>query len=140
MKFCFALASLVAIADWVGFLRLPALASPPADVSVCYMQTADHRLLNLDRLCQQPPGTVAIRRLTYHRNLISGQIENRSGQVAYGVQVHYQVVGQSGNVIEQNAVEVNPPTLQPGQTATFETVVPGRSRLHNPYLTWRDRL
>jgi hypothetical protein len=115
-------------------------AQATVDFPICYMQTTDNQLVDLTQLCEPRPGTVTLKRLTYNSNLVLGQVENQSQQTAHGVRVSYQVVGKNSSLIEENSVEVIPSTLAPGAIATFETVLPARSRLQNTRVVWSDRL
>jgi hypothetical protein len=123
-------------------LKIQAISPARAtvDLPICYMQTTDNQMVDLTQLCEPGPGTVTIKRLTYNSNLVLGQVENQSQQTAHGVRVSYQVVGKNRSLIEENSVEVIPSTLAPGAIATFETVLPARSRLQNTRVVWSDRL
>lgn len=114
----------------IAELRRSGSNSPPPDAFVCYWQTTDGRVLNLNHLCQssQHP-KVIVREITYHGNVATGQVVNLSNQSIYRLRVSYTVQLVTNQIVEQASIDTNPSVLSPGQTAAFMTVLPAGAKL-----------
>jgi len=108
------------------------------DEPFCYIKTPDGKTLNLGKLCEkQPPsGTsqtcipganisakVSIAAANYDGNFFSGQVLNQGCKTIKNVKVNYEVLDESGNLIDNGFIDAEPVTLAPGQSATFRGAV-----------------
>jgi hypothetical protein len=116
---------------------------------LCYMQTGDGRVLNLDRLCgSQPNGQsqlqalpqlsqdLIISELRNDNGRIVGRVVNQTGQVTDLVRVNYEVVDANGGMVENTTTYTQPPTLEPGQSATFQIMPPSGATARMTAIEW----
>ena len=109
------------------------------DLPLCFFQTKEGRIVNLERLCSSASSpTVIISRLSSDANFVNGQVINRSQKTVYNVKVNYKVLSEDGS-IEEQSIDVDPPILSPNQMATFETVIPAGGTLNRTSVTWDKR-
>ena len=108
------------------------------DEPFCYMRTPDGQTVELGKLCEKPPslGTsktcisgsniaakVSIAATNYDGNFFSGQVLNQGCKTIKNVKVNYEVLDESGNLIDNGFIYAEPVTLAPGQSATFRGAV-----------------
>ncbi|HAA27449.1 MAG TPA: hypothetical protein DCE56_06880 [Cyanobacteria bacterium UBA8553] len=96
------------------------------------MQTANGTTLNLSRLCENKPQPqpivkteVVISHVDYEDNFLIGNVVNKSSKTVHQARVNYEIIGENGSVMARGAMSTEPPTLRPGQTAKFQTLMPG---------------
>lgn len=133
LKVALATASIFLIADTASSQRTTVSSNSPMlsrlDTSelVCYMQTANGMTVNLSSLCGKKPkvqSEVAISHIGYEDNFLIGRVVNKSSKTVYQARVNYEVIGENSSVIARGAISTEPRTLSPGQTATFQTLMP----------------
>ena len=108
------------------------------DEPFCYMRTPDGKTVDLGKLCEKQPalGTsqtcipgsnmaakVSIAATNYDGNFFSGQVLNLGCKIIKNVKVNYEVLDESGNLIDNGFIFAQPVTLAPGQSATFRGAV-----------------
>jgi len=104
------------------------------DEPFCYMKTPDGKTVDLGKLCEKQPslGTsqtcipglniaakVSIKATNYDGNFFSGQVLNQGCKIIKNVKVNYEVLDESGNLIDNGFIYAEPVTLAPGQSAAF---------------------
>ncbi|MEG4581215.1 FxLYD domain-containing protein [Microcoleus sp. MON1_C5] len=104
------------------------------DEPFCYMKTPDGKTVDLGKLCEKQPslGTsqtcipgatiaaqVSIAATNYDGNVFSGQVLNQGCKIIKNVKVNYEVLDESGNLIDNGFIYAEPVTLAPGQSAAF---------------------
>ncbi|MEG4089898.1 FxLYD domain-containing protein [Microcoleus sp. Pol12B4] len=104
------------------------------DEPFCYMKTPDGKTVDLGKLCEKQPslGTsqtcisgsniaekVSIKTTNYDGNFFSGQVLNQGCKIIKNVKVNYEVLDESGNLIDNGFIYAKPVTLAPGQSAAF---------------------
>jgi hypothetical protein len=110
----------------------------PIDEPFCYMKTPDGKTVNLGKLCEKPPvsGTsptcitganmaakVSIAQANYDGKIFSGKVFNQGCQIIKNVKVNYEVLDESGNLIDNGFIDAQPATLAPGESAAFRGAV-----------------
>src|SRR6476469_6971284 len=110
----------------------------PVDEPFCYMKTPDGKTVDLGKLCEKQPASgtaqtcipgsnitakVSIAAANYDGNFFSGQVLNRGCKTIKNVKVNYEVLDESGNLIDNGFIFAEPVTLAPGQSATFRGAV-----------------
>ncbi|HAJ63022.1 MAG TPA: hypothetical protein DCP31_30465 [Cyanobacteria bacterium UBA8543] len=110
----------------------PVVSNSDTNDLVCYMQTANGTTLNLSRLCENKPQPqpivkteVVISHVDYEDNFLIGNVVNKSSKTVHQARVNYEIIGENGSVMARGAMSTEPPTLRPGQTAKFQTLMPG---------------
>jgi hypothetical protein len=79
------------------------------DEPFCYIKTPDGKTVDLGKLCDG--------------NFLSGQVLNQGCKTIKNVKVNYEVLDESGNLIDNGFIYAEPVTLAPGQSATFRGAV-----------------
>ncbi|MEG4851387.1 FxLYD domain-containing protein [Microcoleus sp. B5-D4] len=110
----------------------------PVDEPFCYMKTPDGKTVDLGKLCDKQPASgtaktcipgsniaakVSIAAANYDGNFFSGQVLNQGCKTIKNVKVNYEVLDESGNLIDNGFIFAQPVTLAPGQSATFRGAV-----------------
>ncbi|MEG4204218.1 FxLYD domain-containing protein [Microcoleus sp. Pol7_A1] len=110
----------------------------PIDEPFCYIKTPDGKTVDLGKLCAKQPASgtsqtcipgsnisakVSIAAATYDGNFFSGQVINRGCKIIKNVKVNYEVLDESGNLIDNGFIDAEPVTLAPGQSAVFRGAV-----------------
>lgn len=108
------------------------------DEQFCYMKTPDGKTVDLGKLCEKQPslGTsqtcitgsniaakVSIAVTNYDGNFFSGQVLNQGCKTIKNVKVNYEVLDESGNLIDNGFIYAEPVTLAPGESAAFRGAV-----------------
>lgn len=106
----------------------------PVDEPFCYMKTPDGKTVDLGKLCEKQPASgtsqtcipgsnmaakVSITATNYDGNFFIGQVLNQGCKIIKNVKVNYEVLDESGNLIDNGFIYAEPVTLAPGQSATF---------------------
>ncbi|MEG4859181.1 FxLYD domain-containing protein [Microcoleus sp. K1-B6] len=104
------------------------------DEPFCYMKTPDGKTVDLGKLCEKQPasgtsqtcipgsniaGKVSIAATNYDGKFFSGQVLNQGCKTIKNVKVNYEVLDESGNLIDNGFIFAQPVTLAPGQSAAF---------------------
>ena len=111
------------------------------DEPFCYMKTPDGKIVNLGNLCKKKPGSinsqtcipgsniaakVSITNVNYDGIFFSGKIINQGCKIVKNLKVNYEVLDESGNLIDNGFIEAQPVAIEPGKSATFRgSVVAG---------------
>lgn len=121
------------------------IAIASADELLCYMQTADGRTLNLDKLCRQqslpnaPVNSkgVQITAVNYDGKSIRGQVTNLNNKPVKSVKVNYEVLDNNGNIIDAGYVDVQNANIPPGEAVSFQGNInyPG-AKVATTFVTW----
>ncbi len=118
------------------------MSSSDTDEPVCYMQTVDGSTLNLSNLCEKKlkvKTEVVISHVGYEDNFIIGRVVNKSSKTVYQARVNVEVIGKNGSVVGRGAISTEPPNLRPGQTATFQTLMPdGGNDVRTTSVEWDE--
>jgi type 1 fimbria pilin len=108
------------------------------DEPFCYMKTSDGKIVNLGNLCEKKPGSinsqncipganiaakVSITNVNYDGIFLSGKIINQGCKIVKNVKVNYEVLDESGNLIDNGFIEAQPVAIEPGKSATFRGAV-----------------
>ncbi|MEG4346802.1 FxLYD domain-containing protein [Microcoleus sp. A003_D6] len=106
----------------------------PVDEPFCYMKTPDGKTVDLGKLCEKSPNSetsqnciagsnisakVSIAAANYDGNFFSGKVVNQGCKTIKNVKVNYEVLDESGNLIDNGFIDAEPVTLAPGQSAAF---------------------
>lgn len=106
----------------------------PVDEPFCYMKTPDGKTVDLGKLCEKQPASgtaqtcipgsniaakVSIAAANYDGNFFSGQVRNQGCKTIKNIKVNYEVLDESGNLIDNGFIYAEPVTLAPGQSAAF---------------------
>lgn len=109
---------------------------------VCYMETVDGSTLNLSNLCGkklQNKTEVVISHVGYEDNFLIGRVVNKSSKTVYQARVNVEVIGKNGSVVGRGAISTEPANLSPGQTATFQTLMPnGGNDVRTTSVEWDE--
>jgi len=129
-----------------------AVENPEVDVPLCYMQTPDGRTLDLVNMCGQEntpstqkvctwetnAGKVSIANSSYDGNFLIGQVLNQTCKNLKYIKVNYEVLDESGNIIDNGFIYAQPVNVEPGQSASFRgAVVPG-AKVQATHLDWSE--
>ncbi len=136
---------------WIIVL-LPILQSPAIATEsdfVCYMQTSDHRILDLTNLCQKTKtaipikddlyAEVAVSELSYDRGSIRGQITNQTGKTVRSATVNYAIVDAQGKELDSGSFN-SEHTIAPGASIPFQTGVHSypNAKVQITSVDWQD--
>ena len=108
--------------------KYPVVPSSDTGQLVCYMQTVDGKTLNLSSLCGKKTNVqsqLLLSGVVYEDDNMIGHVINKSNQTIYQARVNYEVIGENDSVIDRGTLATDPPTLSPGQMATFQAFLPG---------------
>ena len=122
------------LANSTNFIAQSSLIDEP----FCYLKTPDGRIVDLGKLCKKQPdlGTsqtcipganiaakVSIVATNYDGNFLSGKAINQGCKIIKNVKVNYEVLDESGNLIDNGFINTQPVTLAPGESAAFRGAV-----------------
>ncbi len=108
------------------------------DEPFCYLKTPDGRIVDLGKLCEKQPASgtsqtclpgsniaakVSIAAANYDGNFFSGKVFNQGCKIIKNVKVNYEVLDESGNLIDNGFINTQPVTLAPGESAAFRGAV-----------------
>ncbi|MEG4319134.1 MULTISPECIES: FxLYD domain-containing protein [unclassified Microcoleus] len=108
------------------------------DEPFCYMKTPDGKTVDLGKLCEKPPtpkttqtcitganmaAKVSIAQANYDGNFLSGKVFNQGCKTIKNVKVNYEVLDESGNLIDNGFINAQPATIAPGESAAFRGAV-----------------
>jgi hypothetical protein len=108
------------------------------DEPFCYMKTPDGKTVDLGKLCDKPPvsessqtciaganmaAKVSIAQANYDGKIFSGKVLNQGCKTIKNVKVNYEVLDESGNLIDNGFIDAQPATLAPGESAAFRGAV-----------------
>ena len=116
----------------------PLAKNPPIDEPFCYLKTPDGRIVDLGKLCEKQPASgisqtcipganiaakVSIVAANYDGKIFSGKVFNQGCKTIKNVKVNYEVLDESGNLIDNGFIDAQPATLAPGESAAFRGAV-----------------
>jgi hypothetical protein len=55
---------------------------------------------------------------------MSGRVVNNTGKTLHDAKVNFEVIGENGSVVDEGVIYTDQQTLNPGQTASFNTFMP----------------
>ena len=108
------------------------------DEPFCYLKTPDGKIVDLGKLCEKQPASgtsqtcisganiaakVSIVATNYDGNFFSGKAINQGCKIINNVKVNYEVLDESGNLIDNGFINTQPVTLAPGESAAFRGAV-----------------
>jgi len=108
------------------------------DEPFCYMKTPDGKTVDLGKLCEKSPNSetsqtcitgsnisakLSIAGANYDGSFFSGQVINQGCKTIKNVKVNYEVLDESGNLIDNGFIDAQPATIAPGESATFRGAV-----------------
>lgn len=124
------------------------------DVPLCYMQAPDGSRINLDALCGQDRATdtspgkpctakiaaadLAIAGVNYSGDLLTGQVTNKTCKTVKYLKVNYEVLDETGNVIDSGFMYAQPSTVPPGQSASFRGQVAKGAKVQATHVDWSE--
>ncbi len=122
------------------------------DVPVCYMQTPEGKQVNLTRLCgttsrqntaqscatEVNAKAVPIMDVNYTRNILTGQVQNKTCEILKYIKVNYEVLDEAGNTIDNGYIYAEPLMLKPGEVASFRGIVTSGATVQTTHLDWLD--
>lgn len=118
--------------------------SPIIDEPFCYIKTTDGKIVDLGRLCEKRPASgttqtcipssniaakVSIAAANYDGNFFSGQVLNQGCKIIKNIKVNYEVLDESGNLIDNGFIDTQPVTIAPGESAIFRGAVVAGSQV-----------
>jgi hypothetical protein len=141
--------------------NLPLLAEPAnlvaqnseIDEPFCYIKTPDGRTVNLGNLCGKQPASrtsqtciagnnisakMSIASANYDGNFLSGQVINQGCKIVNNVKVNYEVLDESGNLIDSGFIEAQPVAVAPGQSAAFRGPVVAGAKVRATHADGRE--
>lgn len=110
----------------------------PIDEPFCYMTTPDGKIVDLGKLCDKRPASgtsqtcipgsniaakVSITNVNYDGNFLSGQVVNQGCKIVKNIKVNYEVLDESGNLIDNGFIDAQPVAIEPGKSAAFRGAV-----------------
>jgi hypothetical protein len=108
------------------------------DEPFCYMKTPDGKTVDLGKLCEKLPtpktaqtcvaganmaAKISIAQANYDGKIFSGKVFNQGCKTIKNVKVNYEVLDESGNLIDSGFIDAQPATLAPGESAAFRGAV-----------------
>ncbi|MBE9184338.1 hypothetical protein IQ270_06280 [Microcoleus sp. LEGE 07076] len=108
------------------------------DEPFCYMKTPDGKTVDLGKLCEKPPASgtsqtcitgsnmaakVSITQANYDGKIFSGKVFNQGCKIIKNVKVNYEVLDESGSLIDNGFIDAQPATIAPGESAAFRGAV-----------------
>ncbi len=118
------------------------------DEPFCYLKTPDGRIVDLGKLCEKQPNSetsqtciaganiaakVSIAQANYDGNFFSGKVLNQGCKIIKNVKVNYEVLDESGNLIDNGFIDAQPATIAPGESATFRGAVVAGAKVQATY-------
>ncbi|PSB46009.1 hypothetical protein C7B67_20815 [filamentous cyanobacterium Phorm 6] len=118
------------------------------DEPFCYLKTPDGRIVDLGKLCEKQPnsetsqtcisganiaGKVSIAAANYDGNFFSGKVLNQGCKIIKNVKVNYEVLDESGNLIDNGFMYTQPVSLAPGESAAFRGAVVAGAKVRATY-------
>ncbi len=132
----------------------PAIPNWEFDVPLCYMQAPDGRRINLDKLCGQErsPDASAVKPCTekiaaadlpiasvnYSGDFLTGQVKNNTCKTVKYLKVNYEVLDETGNIIDSGFIYAQPSTVPPGQSASFRGQVAKGAKVQATHVDWSE--
>ena len=129
------------------------LLSLPIDPPVCYLETPDGTIRNLESLCRSQPNApsnslscprqnpaiaVQICNVNYDGNSLSGSVTNHSDRRVKNVKVNYQVLDAAGNLIDNGYIAVSESAIAPGASAQFHGIIMAGEMVETTYAEWSN--
>ena len=126
----------------------PIAQNSPIDEPFCYLKTPDGRIVDLGKLCEKQPASrtsqtcipganiaakVSIASVNYDGNFFSGKVINQGCKIVKNVKVNYEVLDESGNLIDNGFINTQPITLAPGESAAFRGAVVAGAKVRATY-------
>ncbi len=108
--------------------------NPEIDEPFCYMRTTDGKTVDLGKLCENKTplrtsqsciaganiaAKLSINNVNYDGIFLSGNIINKGCKIVNNLKVNYQVLDDSGNLIDNGFIYTQPVRVEPGKSATF---------------------
>ena len=118
------------------------------DEPFCYLKTPDGKIVDLGKLCEKQPASgtsqtcipganiaakLSIVATNYEGNFFSGKAINQGCKIINNVKVNYEVLDESGNLIDNGFINTQPITLAPGESAAFRGVVVAGAQVRATY-------
>ena len=118
------------------------------DEPFCYLKTPDGKIVDLGKLCEKQPASgtsqtcipganiaakLSIVATNYDGNFFSGKAINQGCKIINNVKVNYEVLDESGNLIDNGFINTQPITLAPGESAAFRGVVVAGTQVRATY-------
>jgi ABC-type ATPase with predicted acetyltransferase domain len=135
------------------FANNVAMENSELDVPLCYMQTPDGKTVDLVNMCGQKNNDansptvcntnsnnakVSIANYNYDGNLLRGNVINSTCKTVKYIKVNYEVLDQSGNLIDNGFIYAQPVNVEPGQSASFRGAVASGAKVQATHLDWQD--
>ncbi len=126
----------------------PIVQNSLIDEPFCYLKTPDGRIVDLGKLCEKQPASgtsqtcipgsniaakVSIIAANYDGNFFSGKAINQGCKIIKNVKVNYEVLDESGNLIDNGFINTQPITLAPGESAAFRGAVVAGAKVRATY-------
>ena len=118
------------------------------DEPFCYLKTPDGKIVDLGKLCEKQPASgtsqtcipganiaakLSIVATNYDGNFLSGKAINQGCKIIKNVKVNYEVLDESGNLIDNGFINTQPVTLAPGESAAFRGAVVAGDQVRATY-------
>lgn len=132
----------------------PTLPNWEFDVPFCYMQAPDGSRINLEALCGQERSPDAsqgkpctakiaaadlpIASANYSGDFLTGQVTNKTCKTVKYLKVNYEVLDETGNVIDSGFIYAQPATVPPGQSASFRGQVAKGAKVQATHVDWSE--
>lgn len=129
--------------------------SSELDNPICYMETAEGKIINLVTLCgdqideskkvncksnseEVKPTEIPISNVNYDGIFLTGKIANQSCQTVKQIKVNYQVLDDAGNIIDNGFIYAEPATVEPGKVASFKGNVSPGVKVETTFVEWSE--
>ncbi|WP_373535185.1 FxLYD domain-containing protein [Microcoleus sp.] len=118
------------------------------DEPFCYMKTPDGKTVDLGKLCEKSPNSetaptcisgsniaakLSIAAVNYDGSFFTGKVVNQGCKTIKNVKVNYEVLDESGNLIDNGFIDALPVTVAPGESATFRGAVVAGAKVQATY-------
>ncbi|MDY7007547.1 MAG: FxLYD domain-containing protein [Cyanobacteriota bacterium] len=126
------------------------------DNPICYMETTEGKIINLVNLCgdrdineakkvsckseseKVKPTEIPISNVNYDGNFLTGKVANESCQTVKQIKVNYQVLDDTGNIIDNGFIYAEPSTVEPGKVASFKGNVTPGAKVETTFVEWSE--
>lgn len=132
--------------------RYPVVSPDQVDQLFCYMQTGNGTILNLGTLCGHSPrfyfrncptdiaANLTPINVSFSGDSLSAQVINQTCKTFKLVKINYEVLDNSGNLIDSGFIESNNRNpILPGQSADFRGTVTRGARVQPTYVEWEEQ-
>ncbi|OCR01224.1 hypothetical protein BCD67_17475 [Oscillatoriales cyanobacterium USR001] len=129
-----------------------AIENSEIDLPLCYMQTPDGKTINLVNMCGSQNNSttpkictpnsndakLSIANYNYDGNFLTGNVINSTCKTVKYIKVNYEVLDESGNLIDNGFIYAQPVNVEPGKSASFRGAVVSGAKVQATHLDWQE--